>query len=61
MGPGGFVITVERHFVFVTSGVTMATTLWARGYKRASRAVAAVTLTGMAVVRGLIWLLMNWR
>ena len=52
---------MERHFVFVTSGVTMATTLWARGYKRASRAVAAGTLMGMAVVRGLIWLLMNWR
>jgi hypothetical protein len=61
MGPGGFVITVERHFFFVTSGAVAAAVLEVKGMRRASRIVAATTLLGMATVRGLIWLLMNWR
>lgn len=61
VGPGGFVITVERHFVFVTAGVASATALWSWGQKAAARYVAAGTVLGMATVRGLIWLLMNWR
>jgi len=61
IGPGGFVITVERHFLFVTSGAVAAAVLELKGKHLASRIVAGTTLMGMAVVRGLIWLLMNWK
>lgn len=61
MGPGGFVITVERHFIFVTSGALAATILELKGMRKASRIVAGAVVMGMATVRGLIWLLMNWR
>ena len=61
MGPGGFVITVERHFLFVTGGSLAAAVLELKGKRRASRAVAGVVLAGMGLVRGLIWLLMNWK
>jgi hypothetical protein len=61
IGPGGFVITVERHFLFVTSGALASAALELNGQRQASRIVAGATVLGMAVVRGLIWLLMNWR
>ena len=61
MGPGGFVITVERHFIFVAGGSLVAAMLEFKGKTKASRIVAGVVLAGVATVRGLIWLLMNWR
>jgi hypothetical protein len=61
LGPKGLVLTVERHFAVFLYGISTALFLHLAGLNFYAKvmlgAVASFTLT----VRGLIWLLMNFK
>jgi hypothetical protein len=59
--PGGPILTVQRHCVIVTAGV-VATTLFRQfGLNSLSSLALKGTLSFIITVRGLIFLLMNWK
>jgi len=61
LGPGGPVLTVERHCIVVGLGCVGAGILELKGHRKYSMAVATGVLGFMGVVRGIIWLLMDWK
>jgi len=58
---GGPVLTVQRHFVIVTTGVVTSTILHQFGLKQMAKVAFSSTVTFIVAVRGLIYLLMNWK
>lgn len=61
LGPGGLIITVERHIKFIGWGFLLSAALQLLGYRRLMRASIGVTLGFVASVKTLVWILMNWK
>mmetsp|Transcript_1923 Transcript_1923/g.1726 ORF Transcript_1923/g.1726 Transcript_1923/m.1726 type:complete len:368 (-) Transcript_1923:104-1207(-) len=60
-GPGGPVLTVERHCAVVLSGCALASVLKAMGYNRYANFALSAVGSFIMSVRAVIWLLMHWR
>jgi len=61
LGPGGLIITVERHIKFMGWGILLSAALHSLGYRRLMRSVAGITLGFVASVKTILWVLMNWK
>ena len=61
IGPKGPVLTVERHTLIVSLGIASAFYLEYHGKHKKAAVAAGATIAFMTTVRGLIWLLMNWK
>ena len=61
LGPGGPVLTVERHCAVVGIGCLISSYLELKGFSFWAKAVMGGVLGFIVSVRSIIWLLMNWR
>jgi len=61
LGPGGYIITVERQFKVILWGAALSAICRAFNKRILSRIFLGSTLAFAATVRSLIWALMNWK
>ena len=61
LGPGGLVVTVERHLKWMGWGILLSTTLQGLGYKVLVRIIVTSTVGLFATIKGIVWILMHWK
>ena len=61
IGPNGVLLTVKRHFIIVTGGVSIGLASWVAGQRAVAKSIFAGVALFFVSVRSTIWLLMNWR
>jgi hypothetical protein len=61
VGPGGPVLTVERHMAVIITGLSLATYFEYLGRKTLARFITGSVIGFTLLVRGIIYLLMDWK